>query len=397
MLHALGKLGRGLEHVNHLDGGGGNGGHDAVGEEVGARFLAQHVHNLFLGRYIAAGGTAQRLTEGTGGDVNLAEEAAMLVCTTTASTQYARSMRFVKVYQGTVFLGKLMNLVEAGYNTVHREYTVRRDEDGAGAVGLGLLQLGLKVCHIVVGVAVAGSLAQAHAVDDGGVVEGVGHDGVLLSEQSLKETTVGIEAGAEEDGVFGTQEVAETLFELPVQGLSTADETHGGHTEAPAVDSLFGGFLKLGVVGKAQVVVGAHVDDFAAILKAYLRELGRGDVALLLVQAGLFQRGEVCNQSVFEICIVHNAHVPVSGRGIVILWLSFVNDYAMVNSKMLNVEIYNFCIIHRPECSAIDQPNSPPSGVSRRHLTFQFVIRISYLQMGSWRVFRGPQFVNQRA
>ena len=329
VLYALGELGGGLEHVDYLDGGGGDGGHDAVGEQVGAGLLAQHVYHLLTGGYVAAGGAAEGLAEGAGGDVYLAEQAAMLVRATAAGAEYACGVGFVEVYEGAVLLSQLVDFVQAGNDAVHGEHAVCGDEDGAGAVGLGLLQLGLEVCHVVVGIAVTGGLAKAHAVDDGGVVEGVGDDGVFLGQEGLEQAAVGIKAGAEEDGVLHTEEGAEALLELLVQGLRAADEAHGGHTEAPAVDGILGCLFQLGVVGKAKVVIGAHVDDLAAIMQAHLRVLRCGNVALLLVQTCLLQRGKVRNQSVFEICIVHNGLYPFNGRDIVVPPTPFVNLFAV--------------------------------------------------------------------
>ena len=122
------------------------------------------------------------------GYINLPEETAVLVRTATALAQHARGVGFVEVHQSAVLLSQFVNLVETGHNAVHGEHAVGGDEDGAGAGSLGFLKLGFEVGHVVVGVAVAGSLAEAHAVDDGGVVQGVGDDGIFLGEKAFEET-----------------------------------------------------------------------------------------------------------------------------------------------------------------------------------------------------------------
>ena len=68
------------------------------------------------------------------------------------------------------------------------------------------LSLRLEIVHVAVLVAEALRLAQADAVDDGGVVELVGDDGVFVVEQRLEQAAVGVEAGAVEDRVLGAEE-----------------------------------------------------------------------------------------------------------------------------------------------------------------------------------------------
>lgn len=57
-------------------------------------------------------------------------------------------------------------------------------------------------------------LAQPEAVDDRGVVELVRKDGVLGTEDLLKEAGVGVEATRVENGVFATVEVGDFLLKF---------------------------------------------------------------------------------------------------------------------------------------------------------------------------------------
>ncbi|MPN36692.1 hypothetical protein SDC9_184202 [bioreactor metagenome] len=52
------------------------------------------------------------------------------------------------------------------------------------------------------GVAQAFGLAQAHSVDDRGVVEFVADDGILFGQQWFEQGSVGIEARGKQDGVI---------------------------------------------------------------------------------------------------------------------------------------------------------------------------------------------------
>ena len=104
-----------------------------------------------------------------------------------------------------------------------------------------LLQLRLEIGHVVVGVAEALRLAQPDAVDDGGVVQRVGDDRVLLAEQRLEQAAVGVEAGGVEDGVLHAEEARDLRLELLVHVLRAADEAHRGHAVAVAVERCLGG------------------------------------------------------------------------------------------------------------------------------------------------------------
>src|SRR6185437_16903259 len=122
-----------------------------------------------------------------------------------------------------------------------------------------LLEALLELCHVVVGIAVALRLAETDAVDDAGVIERIGNDGITLIEQRLEETAVGIEAGGVEDGILGAEETAEALLELLVHGLRAADEAHGGHAEAEPVEGPVRRLPYGRMIGEAEVVVGAEV------------------------------------------------------------------------------------------------------------------------------------------
>jgi len=172
-------------------------------------------------------------------------------------------------YEGVILLGEVADCVELCDCPVHREDAVGRDHAEAG--GLGLLELLFEVAHIAVAEAETLRLAQADAVDDAGVVELVGDYCVLCREQGLEEARVGVEARAVEDGVFGAEEFGDLLFELLVNLLCAADEADGREAVAPFLVALACGLDNLGVVGQAEIVVGAEVED---LLPAGDRDVG---------------------------------------------------------------------------------------------------------------------------
>ena len=136
-------------------------------------------------------------------------------------------------------------------------------------------------------------LAQADAVDDRGVVEGVGDDRVLLGQEGLEQATVGVEAGAVEDRVFGAEELGQGVLELLVLVEGAADEAHARHAIAALVEGVAGGGDGVGVTGEAEVIVGAEVEDLGFVTDdGDLGALGGVDDALVLVEAGFFDLGQ---------------------------------------------------------------------------------------------------------
>ena len=87
-----------------------------------------------------------------------------------------------------------------------------------------------------------------------------------------------------------------------MQGLRAADEAHRGHAETVGLQRLAGGGDHFGVVGKAQIIVGAQVDKLAlAALRALvadadMRRLRRGNQPLALREPLGFDGGKLALQ-----------------------------------------------------------------------------------------------------
>ena len=133
-------------------------------------------------------------------------------------------MALVDHHEGVVLLGQVAYLVHWSHIAVHREHAIGADD--AEALSLGLLEATLEVFHVGILIAIALCLAEAHTVDDGGMVEGVADDGVLVGEERAEQTTVGVEAGSVEDGVLGLEILRDGSLELLVDVLRAADEAH---------------------------------------------------------------------------------------------------------------------------------------------------------------------------
>ena len=292
-------------HLEHADAGSHEAGGHAVGEEVGTAALTEHVDNLFLTGGEATHCAAEGFAEGAGEDFDFAAQVVALGDTAAGLADYAGRVALIDHDHSVVFVGQLVDFVERADVAVHREDTV--GDDDAEAVFLGSLELLLEVGHIGVGVAVALGFAEADTVDDGGVVEGIGDDGVLIGQEGFEDTAVGVEAGSIEDGVLGAEELGDFLLQFLVQVLAAADEADGGHTVAAGVHTLLGGFDELGIVGEAEVVVGAEVEALLAFHHDF-GALGALDDAFVFVQAGSFDVSQFFLEVFLKLC-VHNYDV----------------------------------------------------------------------------------------
>ena len=147
-----------------------------------------------------------------------------------------------------------------------------------------LFQARFQLNHVVVGVAETLRFTQAYAVDDRGVVQGVGDNRIFCAEQGLKQTAVSVEAGGVQNRVFHSEEARQLLLKLLMAVLRTADKAYGGHAETVGVHTVFCSGNQLRVIRKTQVVVRTKVDHMAAVGNGDVRLLSRRDNTLFLEQ-----------------------------------------------------------------------------------------------------------------
>ncbi len=117
------------------------------------------------------------------------------------------------------------------------------------------------------------------------MVERVGDDCVLVGQQRFEQAAIGIEAGGEQDRIVLAEIAGRCLFELAVEIERAADEADRGHAEAVAVEAIAGRGNDVGMVGEAEVIVGAEVDHAAAIAEADAARLRCSDQPFALEQA----------------------------------------------------------------------------------------------------------------
>ena len=260
-MDAVAQLGGLLKQIDGAQRCCADGGRQRIGEEIGAGTLPQQIDDGLTSRSVAAGGAAHGLTEGAGDDVHPAHDAAVFRRAAAMLTHEADGVAVVHHRQRVEFIRKVADGLQVGDIAVHGEHAVGGDENFLAAGCAGRLELGAQIVHIVVLIAEALRLAETHAVDDGGVVQLVGNDGVLRAEQRLEQAAVGVEAGGIEDGVVRTDEIGDPALQLLMNFLRAADEADRRKAEAPAVIAFLRSFDQRGMGRKTEIIVGAEVYD----------------------------------------------------------------------------------------------------------------------------------------
>ena len=237
-MHPLPKVVALFQQLDRAQGGRTDRGRDRVREQIRPAALAQQFDNGLSRGGIAARGAAQSFAEGPRQDVDPVGNAKVVRCAAPMRPHKADGVAVVHHGQRVEFLCQIADLRQLCQIPIHRKHAVRGNEDSPRAVRPRLNQLKAEIVHIAVAVTVALCLAQADAVDDGGVVQLVGHDGVLRPQQRFKQAAVGIEAGGIENGVIRTEKARDSCLQCFVQLLRAADKAHGREPEAPAVIAL---------------------------------------------------------------------------------------------------------------------------------------------------------------
>jgi len=202
-----------------------------------------------------------------------------------ADAQYPHAVAIVDQNQGLVTVGEVADTVQLSNGPVHRENAVGNDHPAPG-VG-SLLQLGLKVGHVVVGVSEALGLTEPDAIDQRGMVQSIGDNRVLSLEQALEDTAVSIETGGIEDRILKAQKGCDLALQGAVLVLGSTDEADAGHTQTVAIETFVGSLYQVGVVGQAQIAVGAKIQDLAGTVRSLDRDLGAlsgQDLAFALIE-----------------------------------------------------------------------------------------------------------------
>ena len=147
---------------------------------------------------------------------------------------------------------------------LHREDAVDDDEHAAAVLGRALELLLELVEPVVAERAQLGAREQA-AVEDRGVVAGVGDHRVAGREQRPERADVGLVAGGEDDRVLGAHPLGDLALELEVQRDRAVEQARAGQAGAVLLERVARALQHALVGGQPEVVVGAEHDPLGAL------------------------------------------------------------------------------------------------------------------------------------
>ena len=161
-----------------------------------------------------AADAGQRLRERPHHQIHVRLDAEMLGRSAAMLAEHTETVGVVDHHSRTEALGQGHQLRQRRQIALHREHPIDHDQL---ALGLGRVsELLLQVGHVVVAELVVAAEAQAAAVDDAGVIEGVEECDVRSVQQTREDAQVHLEAGRERKGLLAAHELGDTLFQLDV-------------------------------------------------------------------------------------------------------------------------------------------------------------------------------------
>ncbi len=267
-LDALGFVHEGLDRGVCA---GGDGDWEGVAKECWSASLDDEVDELLARGDEAAGAAAEPFAEGAGEDVDLANHVIVFVGASAGFSEDAVGVGVVDDEEGVVLIAEFSEFWEVGDVAFHGENAVGDEPDLACDFGVVFGFFEDFTGRVHVGVFVDSFFdpffddgGEAHGVDDAGVVEFIGDDDVAGFADGGKECFGGVPATHEGVRGFGAHVLCDGFFECVVGGEGATDEADGGGACAVFFECFDACFDDGGVVGEAEVVVGAHADAFVS-------------------------------------------------------------------------------------------------------------------------------------
>lgn len=170
------------------------------------------------------------------------------------AAEYTQGVGIVYHHDTTILLSEAHQLRQRCNIALHGKHAVSDEQPVARSV-LDFLQDFLTGFDVLVGKDLDLGARKPAAVNQGGVVELIGYDNVVLGEDSLDRSGVGNKACLKHDSSLNTLEARDLLFEHHVEGHVAPNGADTARAYAILLDGLHGLLLELGVGGKAEVVV----------------------------------------------------------------------------------------------------------------------------------------------
>ena len=142
---------------------------------------------------------------------------------------------------------------------LHREHTIRRDQNTAARIHVPL-EHAAQCTHVVVRIAGHFGAGKQRAIDQAGVVQLVLDDGAVPPQQRGEDAEVGLIAGAEDQRGFLAHVRRQPIFQLLVQIEGAVQKAASRAAGAIAVEGNLGALEDIRMMSQAEIVVRADHD-----------------------------------------------------------------------------------------------------------------------------------------
>ena len=115
------------------------------------------------------------------------------------------------------------------------------------------------------------------------MIQPVADDGVLLVEECLEQSGVGVETRGIQNRVLSLQKFGDFLFKRLVDFAGATDETHRRHAVTVLIQRFLARRNQVPVIGETQIIVGTKV-EYLTSSGFNVRLLGRQKNPLLLIK-----------------------------------------------------------------------------------------------------------------
>ncbi len=208
-------------------------------------------------------------------------------------------MGIVHHQPGIVTLLEAHQLWQGGHVAVHAEHPVGDDQPLPFAVGRLTRHQLLEGPDISMRIDNGAGCRKPTPVDNRGVVEAVGEDNVIRTEQPLQDTGIGGISGIEHQRRLCSLEGGDAFFEAVVQAHAAGDKAAGAAAGAELPRRATRFLDQAGMVGQAEVVIGTEQEVVAAVDR-HVRFLGAIDGPQGAKHVGGAQLRQLCLQLIHE-------------------------------------------------------------------------------------------------
>ena len=235
------------------------------GEDVAARLLQQpfdeHVAARDKGTRHACGLAQRGHVEHAWRGI-CARESGLGQAAPALGAEHAEAVGVIEQQQRVVLLAQRQQAADVGHVAVHAEHGIADDQLAPGRAGG---QLRGQVGQVGMGIAVDLGARQARTVDQAGVVERIGKQGIASTHQGRHDAGIGGVARIEVERTRQLHEVRQLFLQRGVDRAVAADQGRAARAHAKGLGTRAGGAHQGGVSCQAQVVVAAKGQHGVAV------------------------------------------------------------------------------------------------------------------------------------